>query len=68
MPIGPVDEATLPPFSNQDGCPHCGRRGPIRVHFDRDCARVGGEHFHRIGTCGHEWLERCSARPLAPTP
>jgi hypothetical protein len=38
----------LPPFINQHGrCPRCAGRGPIRVHFDRDCAHARGDHFHR---------------------
>jgi hypothetical protein len=44
----PIDAATLPPFSKQTGCPRCGARYEIRVHFDRGCAHVVGEHFHRI--------------------
>jgi hypothetical protein len=49
-----VDVATLPPFSNQRGCPQFGARHEIRVHFDRDCALVRGERFHRLCRCGHE--------------
>lgn len=65
----PVHVATLPPFSNQRGCPSCGARQEIRVHFDRDCARVrGGDHFHRLCPCGHEWVERCSEGPYVPPP
>src|SRR5262245_33580864 len=42
-----VEEAVLPPFNNQSGaCSRCAARGPIRVHFDRDCARARGDHFH----------------------
>ncbi len=26
----------------------------IRVHFDRDCNLVRGDHFHRVSRCGHE--------------
>jgi len=49
------------PFSQERGCPWCGARREIRVHFDRHCAEVrGGDHFHRLCRCGHEWLERCS--------
>jgi len=62
----PVAVATLPPFSNQRGCPRCGARYAIRVHFDRDCAEVRGDHFHRLCRCGHEWLERCGEEPTAP--
>ena len=43
MPPDPVDVATLPPFSNQGGCPQCGARYEIRVHFDRHCAPVLGD-------------------------
>ena len=43
----PLDVAMLPPFSNQRGCPRCGARYEIRVHFDRDYAEVRGDHFHR---------------------
>jgi hypothetical protein len=58
-----VEEADLPPFSNQSGArSRCAGRGPIRVHFDRDCARARGDHFHRVCPCGHEWVERCSER------
>jgi hypothetical protein len=63
-----VEEAELPPFTNQARpCPRCGGRGPIRVHFDRDCARARGDHYHRLCLCGHEWIERCSewAAPVA---
>ena len=36
-----VEEADLPPSNNQSGaCSRCTARGPIRVHFDRDCARA----------------------------
>jgi hypothetical protein len=28
------------------------------VHFDRDCARARGDHFHRDCPCGHEWIEQ----------
>ena len=56
----PVEQADLPPFSNQSGrCPRCAGRGPIRVHFDRDCAQARGDHFHRRCPCGHEWVESC---------
>src|SRR3989442_13950495 len=48
MPADPVDVASLPPFSNQRGCPRCGARCEIRVQFDRDCAEVRGDHFHRV--------------------
>jgi len=42
-----VEEADLPPFNNQSGaCSRCAARGPIGVHFDRDCARARGDHFH----------------------
>jgi len=44
-----VSAATLPPFSNMRAvCARCGARWGIRVHFDRDCALVRGDHFHRI--------------------
>ena len=56
-----LDGARLPPFSNQRGCARCGRRYEIRVHFDRDCALVLGDHFHRLCPCGHQWLERAAA-------
>jgi hypothetical protein len=60
MATVPLEPAELPPFSNQSGrCRRCGGRGPIRVHFDRDCARARGDHFHRRCPCGHEWIERC---------
>ncbi len=64
MPAKAVDVATLPPFSNQRGCPRCGARYEIRVHFDRDCAAVRGDHFHRLCRCGHRWLERCGEERL----
>ena len=48
--------ATLPPFSNQRGCPRCGARYEIRVHFDRDCAEVRGGDISTVsvaaGTSG----------------
>ncbi len=65
MQAEPLDVAMLPPFSNQRGCPQCGAQYEIRVHFDRDCAEVRGDHFHRLCGCGHEWLERCSEEPTA---
>jgi hypothetical protein len=56
-----VEEADLPPFTSQSGrCPRCARRGPIRVHFDRECAEARGDHFHRVCPCGHRWVERCT--------
>ena len=61
-----VDAATLPPFTNQRGCARCGARYEIRVHFDRDCELVRGDHFHRVCSCGHRWLERCSEGVLPP--
>jgi hypothetical protein len=56
-----VDVATLPPFSNHRAvCTRCGARWEIRVHFDRGCELArGGDHYHRLCGCGHEWLERC---------
>ena len=59
-----MDVAALPPFSNQRGCLRCGARYEIRVHFDRDCAAVRGDHFHRLCRCGHRWLERCGEERL----
>jgi hypothetical protein len=67
MTTAPAREADLPPFSNQSGrCPRCGGRGPIRVHFDRDCAQAQGDHFHRLCSCGFEWVESCRERAGAP--
>jgi hypothetical protein len=62
MDATPVDVATLPPFTNMRArCPECGARSAIRVHFDRGCPMaVGGYHFHRICSNGHEWLEQCT--------
>jgi len=61
MPIAPVEQADLPPFSNQRArCSRCGGGSPIRVHFDRDCAEARGDHFHRVCPCGHRWVERCN--------
>ena len=65
MPAEAVDAATLPPFSNQRGCPQCEARYGIRVHFDRDCALASGDHFHRLCRWGHEWAEQ--ARTTAAT-
>jgi hypothetical protein len=49
MTTAPVEQEDLPPFTNQSArCPRCAGRGPIRVHFDRDCAEAGGDHFHRV--------------------
>ena len=48
MTSAPVEEGELPPFTNQRArCARCGGGGPIRVHFDRDCADARGDHFHR---------------------
>ena len=68
MEADAVDVATLPPVSNQRGCPRCGARHEIRVHFHSDCALVRGDHFHRVCHCGHEWLEQCSERLLGTLP
>jgi hypothetical protein len=58
-------EASLPPFTNQRAiCAGCGRRGGIRVHFDRDCARAKGDHFHRLCPCGQEQIEGCQEDSL----
>ena len=65
MQAEPVAVAILPPFSNQRACPWCGARYEIRVHFDRDCAEVRGDHFHRLCRCGHEWVEQCSEHPVS---
>jgi hypothetical protein len=65
MHAEPVEVASLPPFSRQRGCPRCGAPYAIRVHFDRDCALVRVDHFHRVCRCGHECLERCSENPLS---
>lgn len=61
----PLNVATLPPFSQQRGCPRCGARYEIRVHFDRDCALVRGDHFHRVCGCGYRWLEQCGEHPVS---
>jgi hypothetical protein len=51
----------VPPFWNHRAiCAACGGRREMRVHYDRDCAEVIGEHFHRICPCGHEWPEQTS--------
>jgi len=44
MTTAPVEQAAdLPPFTNQrERCRRGGGRGPIRVHFDRDCADALG--------------------------
>src|SRR5438552_370331 len=60
----PSSVAALPPFSNQRGCLRCGARYEIRVHFDRDCAEVRGDHFHRVCPSGHRWVEPCSEGPM----
>jgi hypothetical protein len=63
-----VDAAMLPPFSNMRArCSACGARYEIRVHFDRDCALVKGEHFQpRVPVVGNQWIERCSQTPSSP--
>jgi hypothetical protein len=63
VPPAPVHVSTLPPFSNMAAvCARCGGGCEIRVHFDRGCElAVGGDHYHRLCPCGHEWLERVSA-------
>jgi len=59
MTTAPVDETDLPPYRHP--CPRCGGRGPIRVHFDRDCGAVRGDHYHReCLACGARWLEQCA--------
>jgi hypothetical protein len=64
----PVAASTLPRFSNMRAvCARCGARWGIRMHFDRDCALVRGDHFHRICRCGHRWVERTSAQHSATT-
>src|SRR5262245_10906800 len=63
MPTEAVDAATLPFFSQPPCCERCGGRGEIRVHFDRDCELVRGDHFHRICPCGYRWVEQCRERP-----
>ena len=60
MTTAPVEERDLPPYRHRGPCPRCGGNGPIRVHFDRDCADARGDHFHRVCPCGHRWVERCS--------
>jgi hypothetical protein len=60
MTIAPVEQANLPPYRPPGPCPRCGGRGPIRVHFDRDCTEVRGDHYHRVCECGARWVERCS--------
>jgi len=37
MRSAPVESSDLPPCRHRGPCPRCGGRGPIRVHFDRDC-------------------------------
>ena len=61
MPTAPVEEADLPPFTNQPGrCPRCDRRGPIRVHFDRDCPEARAAITTTgVCECGARWVERC---------
>ena len=57
----PTNDLPLPPFTNQRAvCPSCGRVGPARVPFDRDCPRAAGDHYHRIcWRCAHDWVESC---------
>jgi hypothetical protein len=65
----PRNASTLPPFSNQHGgCPRCRARYEIRVHFDRTCPEVDGDHFHRECRCGHVLAEQTSEAPRAPSP
>jgi hypothetical protein len=50
----PVRAASLARFSNMRAvCARCGARWEIRIHFDRDCALVRGDHFHRVCRCGN---------------
>ena len=59
-----ANAATLPPFSNHRAvCAACGRRFEIRVHFDRDCRLVRGDHFHRFCRCGYGWIEQMAEQP-----
>ena len=60
MPSAPVEPTDLPPYRQRGPCPRCAGRGPIRVHFDRDCAEVRGDHYHRLCPCGYQWVERCT--------
>jgi len=61
----PLSAAMLPRFSNLRAvCARCGARWGIRVHFDRDCALVHGDHFHRVCGCGHRWVERTGEEVL----
>ena len=55
-----IHVSQLPLFSNMRArCRRCGARYEIRVHFCRGCAEVyGGEHFHRLCNCGHQWVEQ----------
>jgi hypothetical protein len=61
MTSAPVHAADLPPYTFRELCQECRRRGPQMVIFDRDCAEVIGEHYHRERrACGARWLEQCA--------
>ena len=53
---GHDETSGLPQLLARDALSELWGSPEIRVHFDRDCARV----------CGHEWVERCSEGPLRP--
>jgi hypothetical protein len=56
----PITAADLPPYTFRQPCRQCRRRAPAMVIFDRDCAEVRGDHYHRVCPCGHRWVDRCS--------
>ena len=53
----PVAVATLPKFSNNSQCAKCGRRRPIRVHYDPGTGVRGCRHDRR-------WSPLSSALPV----
>ena len=57
MTAAPDDETDLPPYRHRGPCPRCGGRGPIRVHFDRDCTSVAASMlaaaYHMLRTQTH---------------
>ena len=55
---GERKRATAEVSNHRARCERCGARYGIRVHYDRRCRLVRGEHLHRLSRCGFESAER----------